>query len=161
MFPFVRAQATGSPYEIAIIRAREELMLKTDLLRETFNLNPEGQWGADLASGMIAFETSTHLISGCVQVVGSLSAAGIWRWAWDDGAIPGCLTGHAIAVRSFGMRHGVSALVAGRVEADEAEAWDHAALAMHLAGASGVHRGTEGGSMLFMTFDDVASRVLG
>lgn len=161
MFPFVRAQATGSPHEIAIMRAREELIVKTCMLRATFRILPDGQWGADLTSGMIAFETSTHLVSGCIQVIGTLSPAGVWRWSWDDGAIPGRLTDHAIAVRRFGMRHSIATLIAGRVEANEAEAWDNAALAMHLSGASGVHGGRNDGSVMFMTFDDVASRTLG
>lgn len=155
-----RLRPTSDPYELALARGREEMGIKNGILDGAFGIGSGGFWGADLEKGEIRFDMPDGIVvTAPMQVIGTLDTdAGTWLWGWNHPSVPEPLSKHAEAVRSFGLEHGVERLTTRIVEAEEKDAWDFTALALHLSGAQGAYRGPAGATLVMMTFDAVTAR---
>lgn len=159
---FDRAQEQGkrlSDAEIDAVfaRAAEELKLKTEVHRNTWQQGDGGSWAADLDQGTIVFTNDKGWkITAPVQVIGTRNEKdGTWLWGWDHPSVPEPVAQHAELVQMFGQRNGLQALITRKIEASEDDAWAFTALACHLAQAQGGYRGPASTTTVFMTFGEV------
>ena len=142
--------------EQAILKAVDELQLKTDFHKETWGID-SAAWDVDLDRGTISFHNDKGwLILATVQVIGTYDRSdGTFMWGWDHPSVPVHAADTAKTVRLFGERHERPDLTERLVYASEDEAWQYTALAAHLAGDSGAYRGDAGSTLVYMTFDDL------
>lgn len=152
--------ADDAEIDAIFARAEAELQLKTEAAVGMWGLGSGESWAADLDAGTITFVNDKGWeITAPVQVIGTLNTAdGTWLWGWDHPSVPGPVSEHAQAVRAFGEQHGLEALTARMIEADETDGWAFTALACHLAGAQGGYRGPAGTTLVFMTYGQVSIR---
>lgn len=154
-----RKPVEPSSYDMALARGREDIQLKTALQMSAFGLGEGGggPWAADLDAGTITLETTRgFVLNAPVQVIGTLDTTNSsWLWGWDHPSVPEPQAEHARIVRDFGAAHGIDRLTTRMIEVNEGEAWDLAALALHLAGAQGAYRGPAGTTLVFMTYGTI------
>ena len=75
---------------------------------------------------------------------------------WDHPSVPPELAEHAELARAFGEAHGLPEYSNRKVECDDMRAWEFAAVAMRLGGASGTYRGQASETAcVWMTFGAV------
>ena len=157
MFGFGKKRVTEFPDPGPTIeRSMNELRLRTEAHIGTWGLD-EASWSTDLQEGTIEFLSPKGLrITAPMRVVGTYNTEdGTWLWGWDHPSVPKALTDHARQARAFGETHGLVEYTTRKVVCDEAQGWEFAAVACHLAGAQGVYCGPDGPARVFMTFGTV------
>lgn len=143
--------------ELTFARAAEEMRLKTEAAMGMWGLGQGGDWGADLETGIITFNTAKgYRVTAPLQIVGTLDTTdGSWLWGWDHPSAPPPIDAHAQLARDFGERHGLARFTTRQIAASEEDAWTFTAVACHLAGAQGGYRGPAGSTLVFMTYGTV------
>lgn len=158
---FNRLFGKGKPRESSDFRqtldqSMEELRLKTEAHDGAWRLG-EADWNVDQDVGTIIFTRPDGITATCpVQIIGTYNTDdGTWLWGWEHPSVVPALQDHAKQVRAYGQKHGISRLTTQKLECEEDEAWEFAALACKLCGAQGAYRGPAGSALIFMTFGDV------
>jgi len=149
---------TDDEIDAIFASAEAEREAKADAALTQWGIGGGGSWSADLARGLIRFETPHGRFVGDMQFIGSFNSAdGSWIWGWDHPTpFPDTIAAHARSVREFGERNGLEALTQRRIQADEMDGWAFADLACHLADAQGVYRAPSGDVVTFLTFSNIA-----
>jgi hypothetical protein len=148
--------AASQTFRHTVERSIEELRLKTAAHDGVWRLG-EAAWSVDQDTGVIVFKCSDGITATCpVQIIGTYNTDdGTWLWGWDHPSVVPALQDHAKQVRDYGRQHGVERLTRQKLQCDEAEAWEFAALACMLCNAQGAYRGPAGPALVFMTFGAV------
>ena len=143
-----------APYSEAIAVAREEMGDKNAALAQKYQLD-KAAWNVDQETGTIAFTVpGKKPLVAKVQIICTYNPAdGTLLWGWANDHVQAPLKKAALALKAYGEKHGIDVMTAPKIECEEADCWDFAALALHLTSASGVYRGPTGGPLVFMTFD--------
>jgi hypothetical protein len=150
------ANGGSDEYRRFVEQSMEELRLKTAAHDGAWRLG-EADWNVDQDAGTIVFTRRDGIRATCpVQIIGTYNTGdGTWLWGWDHPSVVPALQAHAKQVLGYGQKHCIAALTTQRLECAESEAWEFAALACKLCNAQGAYRGPAGGTMIFMTFDEV------
>lgn len=137
-------------------RCMAELRLKSEAHAASWGLGSTDWWNLDQEDGRLIFTSEEIVAAAPAQIIGTYSTqSGTFLWAWDHPSVLPPLQEHARQVREFGERHDIAPLTTRKLECDEADAWEFAALACHLCGAQGAYRGPAGPALVFMTFGEV------
>lgn len=148
-------ERVAEPADLVFARAEAEAKLKSRQLQSLFGDEPY-DFAVDLDAGVITFTSDTKVVSAPVQVIGTYNTLdGTFLWGWDHPSVPEPLGADARLAREFGQRHNFPLFTTRKVECTEEEAWVFTAVALHLAGAQGSHRGPTGPTLVFMTFGDM------
>lgn len=147
----------GKEAQATIARSMDELRLKQKVNASLWGLGSTERWDADLEQGIIHFSgTNGVVVSAPVQVIGTFNTNdGTWLWGWDHPSVKEPLAQAARLCLDFGERHGLCRFTERKITCSESEAWEHAALALHLSGAEGAYRGPAGSTLVLMTFGEV------
>lgn len=144
--------------ELVFARAKADIALKTDIFQHTVG-QEAFDWSVDLDKGAIEFAAASYIASAPVQVIGTYNSRdGTFLWGWDHPSIPESRRNDAKLARQFGELHGLSQYTTRKVTCTEAEAWQFAAVASYLSGATGTYRGKSGTTLIYMTFGPVTVR---
>lgn len=125
----------------------------------TWHLDEAEQWSVDMDSGLIVFQLPGGVVATApVQIVGtSNSKDGSFLWGWDHPSVPAELAEHAQLALAFGRAHGLQAYTTRKVDCDDSQAWEFAAVAMRLGEASGTYRAQASDTaQVWMTFGQVS-----
>jgi len=133
---------TTEQFTALIQKAQEQLTSLNTRCREMFKLGSFENWDYDSEAGTIVFSTQrVPKVVAQVQVVGTTSAkSNTWLWAWANESVPRDLMASALAVRDFGQREGLGALVEPELPDDEFIGWEMTAIAAKVAGGIGGYR---------------------
>lgn len=113
---------------------REELILKTSLASQAWDMDKIDQWDIDLVMGLISFTIGERIEVFEINVVGTYHVAEqTFMWAWDHPSIPEDLQEVASMVKDYGEEHDIVELQEHIVSCSEDDAWNFTALATHLA----------------------------
>lgn len=152
--PHVNAAA----FEEQLRASMDDLLRKTRMHQDGWQLGEEEQWFLDESAGELIFTFPDSVASAPAQVIGTFdSLSGVWTWAWADEALPAELKEDALRLREYGQQHGFQHLVVPSWQAEETHCWYMTALACALFEASGAYRGTSGHVYTFITFREVAA----
>lgn len=124
----------------------------------SWRLDQAERWSVDMDEGLIRFVLPDGMhASAPVQIVGTTNSDdGSFLWGWDHPSVPPELAEHAELARAFGEAHGLPEYSNRKVECDDMQAWEFAAVAMRLGGASGTYRGQASETAsVWMTFGAV------
>ena len=124
----------------------------------SWHLDQAERWSVDMDEGLIRFVLPDGMhASAPVQIVGTTNSDdGSFLWGWDHPSVPPELAEHAELARAFGEAHGLPEYSNRKVECDDMRAWEFAAVAMRLGGASGTYRGQASETAcVWMTFGAV------
>ena len=140
-----------------IMASREGLMLQTSSHVSLWNLGEEKNWSADLDRGTITFHFADDTVaSASIQVVGTYNTSdGSFLWGWDHPSIPENLRQHARLAHRWGEENQMKNFMSRKVTCSEDDAWGFAAVANRLGNGSGVYRGPDGTTLVFMTFGEI------
>ena len=122
----------------------------------SWHLDQAERWSVDMDEGLIRLCCPTA----CMPRPLSRSSAPPTAttdpsWGWDHPSVPPELAEHAELAR-FGEAHGLPEYSNRKVECDDMRAWEFAAVAMRLGGASGTYRGQASETAcVWMTFGAV------
>ncbi|MEL6183168.1 MAG: DUF6882 domain-containing protein [Myxococcota bacterium] len=137
--------------------ATAELTART-AAHQSWGLGSFERWDLDQEQGVLRFSGPDGRIAEApAQIAGSFNAAnGSWLWAWNNRSIIPELRRSAERVRQFGSERGYEPLTSPRLSVSEEEAWELAALTMHLTKAEGVYRGPASDNLfVFIVFGEV------
>lgn len=117
----------------------------------------EAAWSVDQDTGAIVFTRAGGIMATCpVQIIGTYNMEDrTWLWGWDHPSVALPLQDHAKRVKTYGEQNRVEKLTTRKLQCDEAEAWELAALACKLCNAQGAYRGPAGTALVLMTFGEV------
>ena len=142
-------------YRALLDRSMEELRLKTAAHDAAWKLG-SADWAVDQDTGLITFTVKKVTATAPAQIIGTFNTLDdTWLWGWDHPSVDEAMGEQARQLHDFGQKHGIAALTTRKLECDENEAWEFAALACHLCGAQGAYRGPAGTALVFLTFGDV------
>ncbi|NNJ27631.1 DUF6882 domain-containing protein [Alienimonas chondri] len=149
----------ATDFEQLVAASVEELETKTEL-NKAWGLGTFDRWDLDQQTGEIVFSNADGTTArASAQIIGSFSANdSSWLWAWDNPSIADALKADARTVKAYGEEHGIDRLTTRKWTGTEEGAWEMAAVAAKLCGATGVYRGPAGRSSVFITFGEVDVR---
>lgn len=148
----------AAAFEEQLRASMDDLLRKTRMHQDAWQLGEEEQWFLDEGSGELVFTFSDSVASAPAQVIGTFdSLTSVWTWAWADEALPAELKEDALRLREYGKEHGFQHLVVPTWQAEETHCWYMTALACALFEASGAYRGTSGHVYTFITFREVVA----
>jgi hypothetical protein len=147
----------ATPVEDFVTGSMEALRLQSEGNASIWGLGSDERWDADLDTGRIAFTFSNGTVATAnLQIVGTYDTAdGTFLWGWDHPSVPEPLSKHAELAHVWGTENRVEDFTVRKVSCTERRAWEFAAVASRLGGASGVYRGPSGSALVFMTFGTV------
>lgn len=104
------------------------------------------RWDPDLVGGEMRLRFAEgRIVTAPVQVIGSFSYEDqTWQWAWDNPSVNRLLTQDVYLCRKFGEQYKLPQYTNPIFSCSEEDARGFGAVAMHLAGATGVFRQPEG-----------------
>lgn len=135
----------------------EELRLKTSAHQAGFGLGTFERWDIDQDIGDLVFSNADGFTAVApAQIIGSYNANdGTWLWAWANPSVVEALQADALKLKAYGEEHGIEKLTKPKWSGTEDDAWEMAALAVHLCEQQGAYRGPAGSTYIFMTFGEV------
>lgn len=151
---------TAQPFDVQafIAQSVEGMSAATSAHCATWHLDDAEQWSVDMDRASIVFQLPGGITATApVQIIGtSNSADGSFLWGWDHPSVPAELSEHAQLALAFGRAHGLAAYTHRKVQCDDAQAWEFAAVAMRLGDASGTYRAQASETaQVWMTFGQV------
>lgn len=152
---------TPTPFDVQafIAQSMAGMQAATTAHCATWHLDEAEQWSVDMDSGLIVFQLPGGVVASApVQIVGtSNSEDGSFLWGWDHPSVPAELAEHAQLALAFGRAHGLHAYTTRKVDCDDSQAWEFAAVAMRLGEASGTYRAQASETAhVWMTFGQVS-----
>lgn len=134
-------RAPSSEPDLTIARSREGLKVLTAAHDSSWGLG-RASWETDLDAGTITFRTQGgHVAVAPVQIVGAFNTADhTWLWGWHHPDVQVELAADARVARDFGAKYALDRYTTRKLKATEADAWEFAAVACHLAGARRLSR---------------------
>lgn len=138
--PALRAAETGWD---ELVRQSVDYTERTQqALQERYELSKHERWNVDQDKGELVFSNAgVPAVTARFQFVGSVSlVAGTWLWSWANSSIERQLSKDMEVVRRHGEKHGFKKLTDRKWNAEEADAWEMAAIANYLLKAKGVYR---------------------
>jgi hypothetical protein len=114
-------------------------------LQEKFQHDHDLEWYTDWfynqLTGLLTFSNGDVELNFRYFYVGSFSEeTKTWKWSWDNDSTLESVKKQTNIVKEFGARSGFPKLTTGSFPSDEYEAWEFAAIAVHLTGGIGVYR---------------------
>jgi len=142
--------------EQALEKARNHLAELTAAHDRTWSIS-ECDWEVDQETAAITFFHENGTIARApVQIVGTYDTDdGTWLWGWDHPAVDEACSRDAKKLREYGLENAVPGLTTRKIECDEDDCWDFAALAVLICNSQGAYRGPSGSTLVFMTFGEV------
>jgi len=153
LFKRLLGKGESEAFSLLVRQSEEELGLRTAAHDGAWRIG-EADWYADQEAGTIIFNRSDGIkITAPMQIVGTFNIEDqTWLWGWDHPSVLLPLRKHSQIVREYGEAHGIVRLTTRKIQSNEAEAWQFAALACKLADAQGAYCGPALPARIFMTF---------
>lgn len=108
---------------------------------DEYDINWYANWFYDQATCLLTFSTGDVELNFSFFTLGSFSEkSNTWKWSWDNEHTLDRVKEQSFLVKAFGEQAKFPKLTAGLFESDEAEAWEFAAIAVHVTKAMGVYR---------------------
>jgi hypothetical protein len=134
----------------------EELAFQTKAHTAMWGLGSESSWKFDQESGLLTWSFPQRVVMAPAGIVGTFNETeGSWLWSWANSSISKTLKTAANLAREHGKTNDFDSLIEPRYDCDVNEAWELAALTMHLSKHQGVYKIKEGIVHVFLCFGNV------
>ncbi len=135
--------------------------------KKAFQLDSYHRFDWDQWRGELIFSSGgTPKVVAKFQIVGTLSAKGLWHWAWANPGFIDSVRQSVLKMKQFGEEQGITRLFTPKWGARESDAWEMTAMTCRLADAKGAYKIPGEERSTFMIFTDIRAvtdrkRILG
>jgi hypothetical protein len=147
---------TEQQFQDYLRQANWQMRAQIEQNKKDFQLDSYHRFDWDQWRGELVFSSGgTPKVVAKIQIVGTLSAKGLWHWAWANPGYLASVRQAVLKMKQFGEERGITRLFTPKWGARETDAWEMTAMTCRLAEAKGAYKIAGQDSSTFVLFTDL------